>query len=506
MQRLYRLGYEDSHPQSHGVAFLKAQYPGSRNVSIYMKITRYIILTLIALFGLIVSSCISDDFDDSPGISLGFSADTVNFGVVFTDLGTPTARLRVYNRNKKSVNISSIEFRNSDTPFTLNVDGVSGRRFRDVEIRGGDSIYVFIECFITPDASAEPRRVADQLVFVTNGTSQEVEVEAWGLNVKRLNAMKVDRDMVLTPEIPYIVFDSLTVEEGATLEIRPGTRVLFHDKASLVVRGTLKAVGEPGAMIDMRGDRIDDVLPGVGYDILAGQWGGITIAPQSFGNRMEYVDMRSTSQGLRIDSCGDVTKQKLTLVNSWLHNSQSSVLESLYAKVDAYGCCFSEAPRAVVSLTGGEHKFVQCTIANYYLFSAVTQPNLSLFHLMPDEAADNGSPLMKASFENCIVYGLGTSVSPGDLAGADVYYRNVLIKENVTADDNFIDCIGDEDPLFMTVRSDYYFNYRLKEGSPAIGVGNPDFVTPLCRYDMFGLDRLADGNPALGAYVYVPEE
>ena len=50
-------------------------------------------------------------------------------------------------------------------------------------------------------------------------------------------------------------------------------------------------------MIDMRGDRLDNVLPDVGYDILAGQWRGITIAPESFDNRLEYVDMRSTTDG-----------------------------------------------------------------------------------------------------------------------------------------------------------------------------------------------------------------
>ena len=149
---------------------------------------------------------------------------------------------------------------------------------------------------------------------------------------------------------------------------------------------------------------------------------------------------------------------------------------------------------------------MQCTIANNYLFSAVTQSNLTLAHCLPKENEDNPLPLMKASFENCIIYGIGTPITPGDLAESQVFLRNVLLKADGNDDDNFINCIWNEDPLFYTVRSDYYFNYRLMPDSPALGKGTPEFVTPLCLYDMDGLDRLASGNPDLGAYVFSPEE
>lgn len=472
-----------------------------------MNVMRSILLTLVAIFGLIATSCINDDFTDSSSAVLTFSNDTVSFGTVFTDLGTPTARLLVYNRNKKGVRISSIKFKDPDPPFSFNVDGVSGSSFQDVEIRGRDSIYVFIECFIGEDASSEPRKVSDQLEFVTNGVMQEIEVEAWAQNVIRLRDEKITADTRLTADLPYIIFDSLTVEKDVTLTIDPGTRLLFHDGASLVVRGCLNAVGTVDRNIDFMGDRIDEVLPGVNYDIMSGQWKGVRIGADSFGNRMEYVDMRSSSEGLRVDSCGDIARQKLTLVNCWLHNSSTTVLESLYAKVDAYGCCFSESPLAVVSLTGGEHKFVQCTIANNYLFSAVTQPNLSLYHCNGNEDAgtghmDSSAPLMRASFENCIIWGIGTAINTGNLSGSEVYLRNVLLRADGNDDDHFIDCIWNEDPLFLTVRNDYYFNYRLEPDSPALGRGNPEYVTPVCLYDMDGIFRLPDSGslPALGAY------
>lgn len=474
-----------------------------------MKKTIHIIPLLLAIAmacSMLMPSCISDSITTSSSATLTFSRDTVSFDTVFTDIGTPTARLVVHNRNKEGVMISSIRFASQDSRFSLNVDGFSGRDFSDVEIRGRDSIYIFIECFIPPTASAEPYLVEDKLEFVTNGVRQTVQVEAWGQNVTRLRAHTIERDEVLTAERPYVVFDSLVVAPGATLRIEPGARVLFHDKARMRVYGTLDARGEPGRMISLRGDRLDNVLPDVGYDILAGQWGGVSIARGSFDNRLEYVDMRSTSDGLRVDSCGDLSRRKLLLVNSWLHNSQSHALSSAYARVDAYGCCFSEAAQAVVSLTGGEHELVQCTIANNYLFAAITQPLLSLYHLLPPAEGETdpspGMPLMKCSVENSIIYGLAADMNVGDLTGSQVFLRNVLLKSAGSDDDNFIDCLWDSDPEFLTDRAKYYFNYRLKAGSPAIGAGNPAYVTDICLTDMDGRNRLADGAPDLGAYVY----
>lgn len=465
-----------------------------------MRKLLYLSLLFIALAG--ISACINDDFNTSPGVRLRFSTDTVSFDTIFTDVGTPTARLKVFNPDKKSVNISSIRFRNPDSPFSMNVDGVSGYDFSNVEIRGGDSIFIFIECFLPENQDVKPFLVSDDILFMLNGNEQSVRVEAYGQNVIRLRNAVVESDMTLTAERPYVVFDSLTVRPGATLRLMPGTQLLFHDKASLVVEGTLEAIGAPGEMIQMRGDRLDDVLTDVGYDLLAGQWKGVRIAPESFGNRIEYVDMRSTSHGLLVDSTSDLSRQKLTLVNSWLHNSEKSVLTSTHAKVDAYGCVFSEAADAVVKLTGGEHLFSQCTLSNYYLFSLISNPILSLYHLLPDDLQANAmNPLMKASFNNCIIYGLATDINVPDLTGSNVFLRYTLLKSNGTDDSNFINCLWGEDPLFLTVREDYYFNYHVKEDSPAIGAGDPALIAPLTEKDMDGIGRLeGTARPTLGAY------
>lgn len=474
-----------------------------------MKQMHALFLTLAALIGLTVaSSCISDEFTTSGSDILAFSTDTLSFDTVFTDLGTPTARLKVFNRAKKSLNISSISLKGPDSRFAINVDGMSGTSFSDVEIRGQDSIFIFVECKLPLSATDAPALTTDELQFLTNGVPQNVILEAWGQNVTRLRDKRITEDTRFTAERPIVVFDSLIVEPGATLRIDPGVQLLFHDKASLTVRGTLEAIGAPGKMIAMRGDRLDNVLPGVGYDIMAGQWQGVDIAPGSYGNRMEYVDMRSTVSGLRIDSAGDLSRSKLVLLDSWLHNSQGEVLTSAHANVTAMGCCFSEAAGHVVSLTGGTHEFTQCTFSNYYLFSAPYAPILGLYHLLPADEAAMSAPLMRATFSNCVVYGLAADLNVTDLAGSSVFFRNALFRSAGKDDDNFLSCIWDKDPLFYTDRSAYIFNYRVRPESPAIGAGNADYVTPACRYDMDGTDRLGQGAPTLGAYQYVapPEE
>lgn len=463
----------------------------------------------VILLGIVMTiigqSCISDSFTTSPSDVLTFSTDTLSFDTVFTDIGTPTARLLVYNRASKSINISSIRFRKSPSEFSLNVDGVSGTTFENVEIRPNDSIFIFVECHIDATEASQPFEVEDALDFVTNGVAQSVVVEAYGQNVNRLHALTLTEDATFTADRPYVVYDSLVVAPGATLRLDPDTRLLFHDKARLIVRGTIEAVGRAGHPIQMRGDRLDNVLPGIGYDILAGQWEGMTITPESYDNRLEYVDMRSTSHGLRVDSGGGLDRRKLLLVNSWLHNSRGTVLSAAYARVDAYGVCFSEAADAVVELIGGRHSFSQCTIANNYLFAIPSRPLLTLLHCLADSPEEGAEPLplMQASFDNSIIYGMASDINTPDLDDSDVYLRNVLLKAEVENDEHFIDCIGGEDPLFYTVRSDYYFNYHLRPDSPAIGAGNPEYVNSLTLTDMDGLNRLADGNPALGAYVYV---
>ena len=73
------------------------------------------------------------------------------------------------------------------------------------------------------------------------------------------------------------VFGCLTVADGATLLIEEGASVYFHDGASLCVAGRLVAQGTPDAQIKLCGDRLGNVVTSIPFDIIPGQWGGVSV-------------------------------------------------------------------------------------------------------------------------------------------------------------------------------------------------------------------------------------
>ena len=111
-----------------------------------MRAITFTFIALSILAGSLLTSCIDDDFTTNPSHVLAFSTDTVAFDTVFTTIGSSTRSFRVYNPNKKSLNISSIKLADAErSGFHINVDGMSGDQFTDVEIRGKDSIFVFVK-------------------------------------------------------------------------------------------------------------------------------------------------------------------------------------------------------------------------------------------------------------------------------------------------------------------------------------------------------------------------
>ncbi len=107
---------------------------------------RYIITFLICVALISVSSC-RKDFSTIPSFgSLEFSRDTVFLDTVFTNIGSATYNLKVYNRGNESITIPRITLENgTSSSYRLNVDGIAGKDFNDIDILAKDSIFVFIE-------------------------------------------------------------------------------------------------------------------------------------------------------------------------------------------------------------------------------------------------------------------------------------------------------------------------------------------------------------------------
>ncbi len=450
----------------------------------------------------LLPACIEDSFSTSPSDQPVFSTDTLKLGEVFTAQGTPTHRFVVHNRHDKMMSISSIGFRDdSEGYFRLNVDGISGREFTNVEIRANDSIFVFVETTLPENGSDDLIDVKRHIDFVTNGVTSTVVVTAQGQDAIRYTDLTLTENTTLTGGKPYLIKGRLTVPEGITLTLAEGARLRMHDKAEIVVDGTLRAEGTADKPVQITGDRDGFVAAQIPYELMSGQWGGIYFAPTSRDNVINFASIRNSSYGLYLDSIASGASPALTMVNSQVRNTTSRVVTAYHSDVKLLGCELTEASDGILLLIGGKHIINHCTIANYYLFTALGAPSIEFSHIDAETDDNSGLPYCSADFTNSIIYGNGTLLSHGDLTGMNVYFRRCLIGVHGTDDDNFIDVIWDEDPLFYTARLEYIFDYRLKPESPAIGAA-------FDAYDVYGLatDRygMALASPSdLGALRFV---
>ncbi|MGM9804203.1 MAG: hypothetical protein ACI308_08520 [Muribaculaceae bacterium] len=464
---------------------------------------QHILSLLTVLTLLCTTGCIEDSFTTSSSDLLEFSCDTLAFDTIFTELGTPTKQFVVYNRHKKQIKISEITLQgNAQGRFYINVDGMKGEEFHDVTIRGEDSIYVFVESRINATGNNAPLRVEDCINFVTNNVTQKVVLTAWGQDVERLTATTFDGDAHLTAQKPYVIFDTLRVEAGATLTIDAGATLYFHDKAAMCINGSLLALGTQQNPITLRGDRTDYLFDGANYDIMSGQWGGLFFGEESSGNEMQYVLMRGSTDGLVINSAS--TQQcSLHLFNSVLHNSSNTVMQCTGSWIEAQGCEFSNAAQNVVSISGGIAHFTQCTFANYYLFGTKGMAIINI-----DFTDDDGNDIEpEVSIDNSIISGNTSEFNIGDFTGHNVLVRSTLLRSSGNDDSNFINCVWGGDPKFRINRDIYVFDYRLGNQSDAIAVGDPELCPEEALTDRYGQPRIYNGAIDMGAYrwIEVPE-
>ena len=115
-----------------------------------MKKVFYFVFTISLL--MLWSSCRKDfEFDLSSG-NLEFSKDTVYLDTVFSNIGSSTYNLKVFNNSNNDIVIPSLRLSQGQSSlYRLNVDGqtgsgaISGKEFENVEILAKDSMYIFIE-------------------------------------------------------------------------------------------------------------------------------------------------------------------------------------------------------------------------------------------------------------------------------------------------------------------------------------------------------------------------
>ena len=407
---------------------------------------------------------LEESYSTNPSLRLAFSADTLAFDTVFTTVGSATKQFLIYNNNDEPLNMETIMLASAgSTGFRINVDGRKGDYFNNIGILAKDSMFVFVEVTVNPNGENQPLLVKDSVVFVTNGIRQSVLLEAYGQDVHLYKGgLTVLSDTLFTADKPHLVYDSIVVAEGATMRVEKGATFYMHDKANLIVNGTLNSCGTIEEPITFRGDRLDfildDVLP---YDRTPGQWGGIYLKDGSFGNIISHTIIRNGTQGV-IAEPSEPSQLKLTLSNS-------QILANNYSK----------------------------------------------------DGQETIQPL-DARFDNCIIdgsYGAGTEELNGEIgrsikdgAAFEYLFNHCVITTNGTEDEHFqsVLFVNDETrPEYKLTGGEsnkYRYDFRLATEESA-GVGAADAsVTATYPIDRYGVNRLeSEFGPTIGAYEYVPE-
>ncbi|MFO8087366.1 MAG: hypothetical protein R6T91_06100 [Bacteroidales bacterium] len=127
-----------------------------------------------------LSSCDKDELFDKP-VSLSFSQDTLLFDTIFTTIGSSTQTLKIFNPKDQDIEIDHIHLGLGDkSPFRINVNGLSGVSFNNIDLAARDSLFLFAEVTIDPSSNDQPMIVTDSIVFNTNGKVQNIKLVAWG--------------------------------------------------------------------------------------------------------------------------------------------------------------------------------------------------------------------------------------------------------------------------------------------------------------------------------------
>lgn len=468
-----------------------------------MKIITYFIIFIVVISSLF--ACNDDDkFSTNSSLRLTFSSDTIQFDTVFTTLGTATRQLKVYNKNSDALIINSIELMNPQkTGFRMNVDGESGNTVNNVKILGKDSMYIFVEATINPLNQNNPLLISDSICFKFNGVTQYVRLEAIGQDVIIWKNKTIEKDTTLTGEKPFLIYNTLDVKSGATLNIEKNAHFYFHQDAKLSVSGTIVAKGTINEPVYFRGDRTDDILTNTPYNRVPGQWYGIQVASESYNNHFENVRIQNGVYGVQFEA-SQVTETKAFFYNTVIQNTTQEVISATNAKIEAKNCLFANAGTYTLYLTGGDYNFLQCTIANYLSYPGIFRKgNIYI-------TENSEYPLKEFRFINSILSASGNSKSEISLNfmsdNVNYTFINCLLRIPEIDNQHYVNTVWNQNPGFKTIYNvyttdnnlRYYYNFELTENSKAINNGSREYAAEL-PYDIRGVSRLENG-PDIGCF------
>jgi hypothetical protein len=463
---------------------------------------RYIGLFCIILISFFYS-CEKEKMNSSSDAVLHFSSSVLNFDTL-TSLEPAIKNLRIVNPTKENVEISSVRLAGGkQSRFKLNINGEVANETSRFKIPANDSIYVFVEALMNKRPLDIPAMGEDSIIFSYNGIEEKVKLLAWENNFKLVNSSMI-KTSTWTNEKPYLVYNYAYVDSGQQLTIEPGTKIFFHDKAGLFVKGTLNVKGTFDEPVEFRGDKAENSQKD-GYE----RWNGIVLFSGSHNNKINFAVIKDANIGLQVGTIEHSGFASLMLSNTRIENMSWSGIWAMKSKILAYNNVISNVQYYNTALLlGGDYQFYQTTFANYYNDVSSGIRNTETL-VLSNYLVDNKSgrkyvgDMKEAIFGNCIVTGNRVnelSISMDKRGATNYFFDRCLIQVADTfkfeGTTHYKEVIRNINPRF---RNPYKGNFELDTLSVVKDFGKPLYAR-LYPYDINDVSRLNDTGPDLGAY------
>lgn len=490
---------------------------------------RYYLTFLFALTFMVFSSCRKDFSTELSSGSLSFSKDTVYLDTVFTNIGSSTYHLKIYNKSNKNISVPYIGLgRGENSFYRLNVDGVPGKIFENVEILAKDSLYIFIETTIDYSQVINPI-YTDEIVFGSGENLQEVklvtlvkdahflfpskdsngfiETIAIGKTTDgedlKVNGFFLPDNTTFTNEKPYVIYGYCAVPSSKTLTIEAGAKIYFHANSGLIIskNATLTINGELNNKVILEGDRLE-----LQFKEIPGQWGAIWLRAGSKNNSIKNTIIKNASAGIITDSIGNNSAPTLTIKNSQIYNSSNFGILGRETNIYGENLVVNNSGQSSLACTiGGTYNFVHSTFANYWTNSFRQYPSVlinNFFTYSKNNAQIvEARDLYAANFTNCIIDGNGNIELVIDKVEGTVFnysFKNNLIRVKDFNDPiHFIDNIFNGNPQFKSPETNVLI---IGERSDAVKKGS-EAGKILAPNDILGVTRTAP--PDIGAYQHI---
>ena len=452
-------------------------------------------------------SCNDDDtFTTSPSNVLSMPFDTLKMDTVFAKIPAASKNFWIYNHSGDGIRCASVRLqKGNQSGFRVNVDGIylgekTGYQTSDVEVRKNDSIRVFVELTSPDNGSELYKEIDDKLIFrLESGVEQVITLNAFAWKADMVRNLEIKNDTTIDTTVSgraLVVYGGIKVNPEATLTLAPGTTIYFHDDAGIDVMGKLICKGTAEKNVTLRGDRLDNILGDIPYDVLSGRWQGIHFATSSYDNIIEYTDMHGGKDAIVCDS-SDVTRKKLTVNSSTIHNFRGYGLALTNSNAYVANTQISNTYNDCVYVCGGELTMIHNTIAQFYPFSRQGD-TIALRYANINE--DKLYPLTNLEVKNCIITGWAEDAllkENSDSVAFNYHFYNSLIRmselkdsasakyfEGVIRDNEKDTTLCYSHKNFKNVNphtEDYLFDFHLDSLSKANGAADTRWMLPLNR-------------------------